>query len=153
MAIALNWHRIYIHSARQHAWQISDVRHMTSCHTSHRLSMINVNERDEGEAQSIRLHRQDSRVEIVGWQVDRWLMPFVRALDTVPVPSWSGVVWINSVGNKEKKNNNRIKARWKKMAKSSRKLMAINWIILLQQQHLCMSSFEHYHNYQWNPSC
>lgn len=82
MAIAQNWHHIYRHSAPQHAWQIFDEQHMLVCHMSHHLPMmINVNERDEGEAQSIQLHRRDIRVEIVDSRVAHLLVPFLRALD------------------------------------------------------------------------
>lgn len=92
MAIAQNWHRICRHSARLHAWQISDEQRMMVCHMNHHLLMINVNERDEGEVQNIQLHRLNIQVEIVDWQAVHWLMPFLKAPDIMLALNLSVIV-------------------------------------------------------------
>lgn len=80
MATVRNWLHICTHSVRQRAWQISDGRHTMAYHIDHSRSSIGVNERDEGEARSIQLHRLDILVESGGWQEVHWRVPSLMAL-------------------------------------------------------------------------
>ena len=92
MAIAQNSLHMGRHSARQHAWQTFDEQHTMAYRKNHHHMMRDVNERDGGEAQSILLHRQDNREEIVDWLKDHWLVLFEEAQDIMLVRSSSVVV-------------------------------------------------------------
>lgn len=92
MAVAQNSLHMDRHSARQHAWQISDVQHTMAYRKSRHHMMRDVNERDGGEAQSILLHRLNIREEIFDWLKDHLLVLFEGVPDIMLAQSSSVVV-------------------------------------------------------------
>lgn len=92
MAVARNWLRMDRHSAPQHAWQISDERHMMAYRRSHCRMRRGVNGRDEEEAQSIQRHRLNNQVEIVDWREDHWQGLSEGVPDIRQAQSWFAVV-------------------------------------------------------------
>lgn len=92
MAVAQNSLHMDRHSARQHAWQISDEQHTMAYRKSHHHMTRGVNERDGEEAQSILLHHLNNREEIVDLRADHWLVLFEEARDIMLAQSLSVAV-------------------------------------------------------------
>jgi hypothetical protein len=92
MAVVQSWLRTDRRSVPQHAWQIFDERRTMVYRKSHSHMAKGVSERDEGEAQSIRLHHLDIQVEIFYWQVVHWLVPSEEVPDIRRALNSFGVV-------------------------------------------------------------